>query len=340
METLKIKLFECVKKVNPTLTFEIFDEIYNQEMKKNKLIYDYLEYLELYYKKQKDVFRSKAYQKAKKTIKELNYPLMSKKQLNNLPGIGQGISKKIDQIIQTSQLKIKETENFDLIRLRTIELFTSLWGIGQEQAMKWYDKGYRTLDDVKPFLTKSQLLAYQYKDQLSQKIPIEDVEEFQKQLDKILKNIEYTITGSYRRRLPLIGDIDILISNKEAINLALSKLKTKGILREGTSTTAIVQINDRIAKVDFFYVPKSSWATGLIARTGPQDFVIEMRKFAAKNGFKLTDTELSKNGIPIPTPTEKSVFDQLNLEYVYPTDRYGVNQIAIKKPQSYYNFVF
>lgn len=61
--------------------------------------------------------------------------------------------------------------------MKTIALFGDVWGIGPATAQKLYDKGHRTLEDLKgdPSLTASQKLGLQYFDDIKTRIPRHEV---------------------------------------------------------------------------------------------------------------------------------------------------------------------
>lgn len=61
--------------------------------------------------------------------------------------------------------------------MRTISLFGEIWGIGPATALKLYEKGYRTLDDLKneSSLTHAQKIGLQYFDDIKQRIPRREV---------------------------------------------------------------------------------------------------------------------------------------------------------------------
>lgn len=61
--------------------------------------------------------------------------------------------------------------------MRTISLFGEVWGIGPTTALKLYEKGYRTLDELKKeeSLTHAQRLGLRYFDDIKQRIPRDEV---------------------------------------------------------------------------------------------------------------------------------------------------------------------
>lgn len=63
------------------------------------------------------------------------------------------------------------------LKVRTISLFGEVWGIGPATALKLYDKGYRTLDDLKndDSLTHAQKIGLKYFDDINTRIPRHEV---------------------------------------------------------------------------------------------------------------------------------------------------------------------
>ena len=61
--------------------------------------------------------------------------------------------------------------------MRTISLFGEVWGIGPATALKLYEKGHRTLDDLKndDSLTHAQRLGLKYFDDIRTRIPRHEV---------------------------------------------------------------------------------------------------------------------------------------------------------------------
>lgn len=59
------------------------------------------------------------------------------------------------------------------MQVRVISLFGEVWGIGPATALKLYEKGHRTLEDLKQedSLTNSQKLGLKFFDDIKKRIP-------------------------------------------------------------------------------------------------------------------------------------------------------------------------
>ena len=126
----------------------------------NKELIDNLQILEDYYtilwkrdRLSKDNFRRMAYNKAIKTIEKLEFKINFIKQVKNLKGIGTSILEKIQEFLLNGKInKVEEVK--PLLNIKTdkdeiIELFINIWGVGDVKANDLYNKGYRTLEDIK-----------------------------------------------------------------------------------------------------------------------------------------------------------------------------------------------
>ena len=330
------RLFECVSK-NLTISRSEFLKIYEDEMLRNDIVVEYLEFIENKYKKEKDRIREKAYRTAINTVNKLNIPVSYVIKVKNikLPGIATGISGKIEEILATGELKAIPIEVKEVERKNITDLFKSLWDVGDVQANEWYDLGYRTLDQIIPFLKPAQMVSFKYLSELQKKIPRKKIDDLNPILFKYLKTLDNTakfmIAGSYRRGAIASGDIDVLISSTDGpkiLNKYVDYLKQKGIvleiLKKGkVHITTISQLDGHIGKIDFVFIPDKSWSIGLIAWTGSQDFVIKMRRVASKKGYILSERELfSKKTGKIYPATEEEVFKILDLPYVEPRKRF------------------
>ncbi|GER32315.1 DNA polymerase lambda family protein [Striga asiatica] len=165
--------------------------------------------------------RSFSYYKAIPVIEKLPFKIESGDQVKDLPGIGKSLQDHIQEIVNTG--KLSKLEHFEKDeKVRTITLFGEVWGIGPATAVKLYEKGYRTLDDLKneESLTNSQKLGLKYFDDIRTRIPRHEVQEMESLIQKvgeeILPGVVIVCGGSYRRGKASCGDMDIVITHPDA----------------------------------------------------------------------------------------------------------------------------
>ncbi|XP_028801866.1 DNA polymerase lambda [Neltuma alba] len=264
--------------------------------------------------------RSFSYYKAIAVIEKLPFKIESVDQVKNLPSIGKSMKDHIQEIITTG--KLSKLEHFETDeKVRTISLFGEVWGIGPATALKLYEKGHRTLDDLRndDSLTNAQKLGLKYFDDIRQRIPRNEVQEMENLLQKvgedILPGVEIVCGGSYRRGKATCGDMDIIIthpdgkSHKGFLTKFVQRLKEMNFLREdlifsihseeGTDSGVDTYFGfctypgrELRHRIDLKVYPRDIYAFGLIAWTGNDVLNRRLRLLAESKGFRLDDTGL------------------------------------------------
>ncbi|QCD94034.1 DNA polymerase lambda subunit [Vigna unguiculata] len=127
--------------------------------------------------------RSFSYYKAIAVIEKLPFKIESADQINNLPSIGKSL--KDHPLVNSASANMRYGHNRHQV-VRTISLFGEVWGIGPSTAMKLYEKGHRSLDDLRNdgSLTNAQKLGLKYFDDIRQRIPRHEVQEMEHILQK------------------------------------------------------------------------------------------------------------------------------------------------------------
>ncbi|KAL9424002.1 hypothetical protein AB3S75_035982 [Citrus x aurantiifolia] len=264
--------------------------------------------------------RSFSYYKAIPVIEKLPFKIESADQVKGLPGIGKSMQDHIQEIVTTG--KLSKLEHFEKDeKVRTISLFGEVWGIGPATAQKLYEKGHRTLDDLKneDSLTHSQRLGLKYFDDIKTRIPRHEVEQMERLLQKageeVLPEVIILCGGSYRRGKASCGDLDVVIthpdrkSHKGFLSKYVKKLKEMKFLREdlifsthseeGTDSGVDTYFGlctypgrELRHRIDFKVYPRDIYAFGLIAWTGNDVLNRRLRLLAESKGYRLDDTGL------------------------------------------------
>ncbi|GFP96163.1 DNA polymerase lambda [Phtheirospermum japonicum] len=268
--------------------------------------------------------RSFSYYKAIPVIEKLPFKIESADQVKDLPGIGKSLQDHIQEIVNTGKLsKLEHFQNDE--KVRTINLFGEVWGIGPATAVKLYEKGYRTLDDLKndESLTNSQKLGLKYFDDIKTRIPRNEVQEMESIIQKtgqeILPGVRTQVVivcgGSYRRGKASCGDMDIVITHHDGkshigfLPKLVKRLKDINFLREdlifsvhseeGTDSGVDTYFGlctypgrELRHRIDFKVYPRDIYAFGLIAWTGNDVLNRRLRLLAESKGFRLDDTGL------------------------------------------------
>ncbi|KAL0797621.1 hypothetical protein Bca101_052795 [Brassica carinata] len=282
--------------------------------------------------------RSFSYYKAIPVIEKFPTKIESVDQLKHLPGIGKSLTDHvseemysktaytyplmlvIQEIVTTG--KLSKLEHFETDeKVRTISLFGEVWGIGPATALKLYEKGHRTLEDLKneDSLTHAQKLGLKYFDDIRTRIPRQEVQEMEQLLqrvgEEVLPGVDIVCGGSYRRGKATCGDLDIVIthpdgqSHKGFLTKFVKRLKEINFLREdlifsthseeGTGSGVDTYFGlctypgqELRRRIDLKVYPRDIHAFGLIAWTGNDVLNRRLRLLAESKGYRLDDTGL------------------------------------------------
>lgn len=312
--------------------------------------------------KKKHQFRLKSFRQAHNAIVEFPDVIHSGKDLKDIPGIGPGTMKRVDEIIASGVLEELE-ETADPMADVVMDL-CKLSGIGEVKAKMLIVKyDLTSLDDLrarwqkgeikvgKNQLTRHMAVALEYFDDLQQRIPWSEVRQIHELVAELVHEIDpdlrLEVCGSYRRKRPTCGDIDILLTHPSFKDDAEGQENMKAYLSNivngltameflvahltdrGTHKyMGICQLTPkhRARRIDILCIPQSSYGAALLYFTGSGKFNQVMRNLANKRGFTLNEhglyTFLNRvKGDLIETDSERQIFEILNFKYVTPEER-------------------
>ena len=135
----------------------------------NDIILKGLRKLKMKFKLEEDFVRQQYYHKAIESLE--SYPNWIEKfdQVENLPGIGAAIKKKINEVLDYGRFREVELKYTDE-QLAGIDEIGSVHGISWEKALRLYDAGYPDVASLKKNgqgeLNQQQKLALKYFDEL------------------------------------------------------------------------------------------------------------------------------------------------------------------------------
>lgn len=300
-------------------------------------ILEILKKLEEYHKAIGKIYEGSAYEKAYNTLKRYTGKITSGKTVEHLEGIGEGISRKIDEIITTGKLKLLVEMESDPVYKSLIELQT-VDGIGPVFAKALVEKGIRNIDDLKKQVSEERIkLNHQqevglhyYKD-LHSPIPRAEIKKFKEMFEDVFGDDSIKVAGSYRTGSEyssdmdfiLVGynDIDSVIDNiSEIVNLVdvVSKGKNGAYL-----LVKLPMMGAKVRHLDIRLVEEEYVHSYLLYFGSGAVFSKWIRGVAKDKGYKLNEKGIYdlKNGNHIKTKTEKDIFKVLGVEWVEPEDR-------------------
>jgi DNA polymerase beta len=319
-------------------------------MDKKELIINKLEDLKKIYQQNEDKkWNLKALSTAINSIKKYDGIILSGSQLKNeLKGVGEKISKRVDEILETGTLNELNGIDFNNNNLNNLLLIT---GVGLVRAKKWITSGITNIDQLKEAIVNNKIksthhidIGIKYYYDFQQKIPKHEIDIINGILHncikRIDKNLVFEICGSYRRGALESGDIDILISNPNYINNINEENYLKKIVKELTKNNLIIdnltskgdtkfmgvcKINESLVarRIDIRVVNYQSYFTALIYFTGSKNFNVYLRNKALEHNYSLNEYSLTNtiNGTEKMLTSEREIFDLFKIPYLSPIER-------------------
>ena len=294
----------------------------------NKKIIEQLNNLYLHYKNDttKNKFQINAIKKSVYLIKQCKNEITSKKEALDIKGIGDKIATRIEEIINTGNLK-EITNN--------VNELLNIVGIGPQKATKLNKLGIFTYNELKKYYNKSKIdltddiiIGIKYYDDFNEKIPRTEIDKFKIIFEKVFNKLKliYNICGSYRRGKSNCGDIDILVASNNSqgnlmkkILLGLNEIIIDDAILTPSAKKKFMGAckfeNGLARRLDIRIIEYESYYTALMYFTGSMEYNIKMRNTAIKKGYLLNEYGLFKDKIPIKINSEKHICDILEVNY-------------------------
>ncbi|MDQ2994345.1 MAG: DNA polymerase/3'-5' exonuclease PolX [Pseudomonadota bacterium] len=286
-------------------------------------------------------FRVRAYRNAARFIGEsprsLAEQVKAGEDLTQLPGIGKDLAQKIVTIVETGHLPALEVE-VKHIPQGIIDM-TRLPGLGPKRVKKLHETlGINNLADLKAaalehkiallsgfgIKTEAKILAeLERGGEKKKRFLLSKVDDIANELTEYLQAIpgvnEVTVAGSFRRRVQTVGDLDILVTAKNGVDVidAFVKFpKVRVITSQGTTRSTVLLHSD--LQVDLRVVPKIHYGAAMHYFTGSKAHNIELRNRALKHGWKFNEYGVFEGDKSLASKTEQEIYQLFNLPYIPP----------------------
>ncbi len=318
----------------------------NQEIA--KILYDIARYLDM----DKVPFKPYAYEKVAMALESLEedieeiYKKGGSGALKKIPGVGEGITKAIEEYLKTGTIRIYEEYKkklpIDLDELVKVE------GVGPKKARVLYKKlGIKNVKDLEKTAKAHKIaplfgfgekteknilegIAFLKRDKgrflLGEIMPT--VKEIIGKLSKLKEVKKISMAGSVRRMKETIGDVDILIVSKspsKVVDFFVSFPDIEKIWAKG-STKASVRLKEGF-DVDLRIVPEKSYGSALQYFTGSKEHNIATRIIAINKGLKLNEYGVFRGPKMIAGRTEEEVYKAIGLSWMEPELRENQGEI-------------
>jgi len=292
--------------------------------------------------KEENPFKIRAYEKITLVLENLPIDIETIYQqggLNNIPGVGTGIAKKIEEFLTTGQLeyyeKLKTTIPAGVVELLDIS------EVGPKTAKLLYEQlEIDNIDKLEKAVREHQIkdlpgmgeksetnilrgieLYKRRKERflLGRALPL--AEEMVESLSQLKETNKISFAGSLRRKKETIGDIDILVTSQnpeKIMRTFISLPQVREILAEGPTKSSIITKDD--LHIDVRVVEPISFGAALQYFTGSKAHNIKLRELALKRGLKINEYGVFEveSGNRIAGEKEEEVYQALNLPFIPP----------------------
>lgn len=305
------------------------------------------------------VYKVLAYRRAAETLAEYGRDVNDvwreggAKALRTIPGVGEAIAGKIDELLSTGQMeffeKLKKEVPASLIDVLKVS------GVGPKKAaLFWKQLDITTVEQLKAAAQAGKLRGLPGMGEKSETKILEGIEALSRRSGRtplgqalpaarsildVLRNVRGVaraeMAGSLRRMKATVGDIDLLAASSDPAPVMRAFASLKDIARvlgQGETKSSIEFTNGMRAQL--WVHPPERFGTALQYATGSKDHNVRLRELALDKGLSLSDQSFTKkNGREILCATEEEVYKLLGLQFVPPElreDR-GEVQAALKK---------
>ena len=292
--------------------------------------------------KDENRFKIRAYERVAATIENLPMEvetLYNLGKLDEIPGVGEAISKKIEELIKTGKLEyyenlkqkipsgVLELLNIPEIGPRKAKLFYEELDIDNVEKLEKAAREHKlqTLPGMGEKAEKKILKGIQLINEGKQRtllgIALPIAEKMVMQLKSLPEIDQIDIAGSLRRRKDTIGDIDILVSSNhpEKVMEQFTHLpEVKEVLAEGLTKSAI--LTQQNVHVDLRVVELDSFGAAMQYFTGSKAHNVRLREMAVKKGLKINEYGVfqTRNNKKIAGKEEQEIYRKLGLQYIMP----------------------
>jgi DNA polymerase (family 10) len=332
---------------------------------KNREIADVLEEIALFLEIEDVDFKPRAYRRAAQSLAALSEDIdavYEREELEEIDGVGSSIAEKIAEYLETGAIEYHQELKADLPI--DVEAITRVEGVGPKTAKTLYDElDVRDLDDLESAAESGRigdLSGFGEKSQQNILDHIEFARTGQERLllgdaDPIARRLEadvsaaeafddVTVVGSYRRRRPTVGDLDVLATSPDPAQAMATFCEhddvTEVLARGETKSSVLVGGG---YQVDLRIVDHSEYGAALIYFTGSKDHNVELRSEAIDRDWKLNEYGLfdvsevntddagegQRVGEVVASETEAAVYDALDMAWIPPELRENTGEVGV-----------
>lgn len=297
-------------------------------------------------------YRPRAYEKAAQAVAGMEplaaelYATGGVKALDTIPSVGEGIAKRIAELIETGHCReldeLRERMPVDLLGLTAVE------GLGPKLVKHLFEGlNIRTLDDLERaaeakrirelphFGARSEqklLRGVRFQREAHGRVPLGHVLDLALAIERRLAALpgvtHAASAGSVRRRKETIGDLDFVVASEAPAAIAAAFVampEVEHVHARGVKKT-LVRLRSGL-DADLRVVPARSWGAALCYFTGCKAHNVALRLRAQKRGLKLNEYGLFRGARQLAGRTEQQLYAALDLPFIPPELREDAGEL-------------
>ncbi len=306
-------------------------------------------------------FRIRAYERAATIIQNLpsdlrkTYEAGGVKALLEIPGIGQDLASKIEEMLKTGKLtflsEIEKKVPQGLLQILEIE------GIGPKRTLQLHEKfKVKSIDDLVALAASGKieklpgwgkksvenlLRGIDQRSRMSGRLPLPQAWELAQGILQALKDTKLCekieIAGSFRRRRDTVGDLDFLATSRKPAKVMdafcalpqVESVTSKGPTKSTVFLRAGLDADLRVVEPDVF-------GAALVYFTGSKDHNVAIRRIGIEKGLTVSEYGVFKGSVKhkgkrIAAAEEEDVYKAIHLPFIPPEIREDHGEIDAAK---------
>ena len=296
-------------------------------------------------------FKVRAYENGARTLEELPGNIdevIAAGTLTDLPGIGEALAKKIEELARTGRLELLDRVRAELpagvgemLRIpdlgpKKIAALLAGLGIGSVPELEAACRDGR-VREVKGFgeKTEKKILEGIHRMRMaSTRVRLSDAREIGGHLVRYLRATgvadQVELAGSARRWKETVGDLDVVAGSRQpqVLSDALTAFPgVESVVAKGDTKTTVHLAGG--LSVDLRVVPPEEFPSLLHHMTGSKEHHVRLRGLARDRGFTLSEWGLERldGGGKVPLASEADVYRALGMQFVPPELRQDSGEI-------------
>ena len=299
-------------------------------------------------------FKVVAYRKASRVLQDMTEDVAkaaAEGRLETIPGIGEGLAKKIDEYVRTGRMA-KYAEVMSGVPETLLGLL-EIQGLGGKTVHLMHDKlGIEDLDGLKRAIADGSLAGLpgmgakkvenlrkgiETRERVAERISVRDAAAIADEVVAYLSGApgvgRISAAGSLRRMKETVGDIDVLAAGKDGAAIVRHFVRHPGTIRvlaEGdTKGSIVVRAGETERQVDLRVVSASEYGAALLYFTGSKAHNIKLRGLAKDRGLKISEYGVFRGAKRLASRDEEDCYRVLGMPWIPPEMREDRGEIEL-----------